>query len=216
MKWSLKLQDYDFDIKYRPGHANIADPFSRLSSTATASPSPDTYTVSEQLITQILDAHTSCGHGGLAATFHLLDPTNSDPSLRKAVAQILRSCSVSSAHNQNQFRQKPIAIFSAGPFHRILIDTVGPLMPSVSGKSYIFVAIDHFTRWIEALSVDDKFSKTMAEFIISSIILRHGAPSIIQTDSGTEFDNQLVKNICTTLETDISGSGRSTTEAINY
>ena len=41
----------------------------------------------------------------------------------------------------------------------------------------------------------------MAGFIIDSIILlRYSAPSIIQTNNGSEFDNQLVANLCTTLE----------------
>ena len=200
MRWSLLLQNYDFSIKYRPGKHNIADVLSRIDLNPTTTKILLSDTVNTNLESQIQDAHISCGHGGLGPTLHILDPANTNPQLRKLACEVIRQCTTCKMYNPRCIRQKPIAIFSAGPFHRLIIDTVGPIKPSRSGNTFIIIAIDHFTRWIEASAAKDKTAKTIVEFLISSIILRHGAPSILQSDNGTEFDNSLVNKLCQYLE----------------
>ena len=74
------------------------------------------------------------------------------------------------------------------------------MAPSTLGNRYILVAVDHFTRWTEAKATTDKSASSIAQFIVEDIIFKHGAPAIIQSDNGTEFNNEVVQNMCQILE----------------
>ncbi len=37
-------------------------------------------------------------------------------------------------------------------FYQIFFDTIGPLLETIHGNKYEFVAIDHYSKWCEALS----------------------------------------------------------------
>ena len=48
--------------------------------------------------------------------------------------------------------------------YRIAIDTAGPLSTTKRGNQYVLIAIDHFTKWVEALPVASHDATTVAEF----------------------------------------------------
>ena len=54
-------------------------------------------------------------------------------------------------------------------------------------NQYIIVAINHFTKWIEALAINNLSSTTTALFIYNYIISRHGCPYSILSDNGRNF-----------------------------
>ena len=49
------------------------------------------------------------------------------------------------------------------------------------------MAIDYFSRWIEAESFGTLKAKQMAKFIEKSLICRYGVPHHIVTDNGVQF-----------------------------
>ena len=111
LRWSLKLQDFDFDIKYQPGEKNIAD---------------------------------YC-HGGLYATLHLVDPIYHSQKFQKMATNIIKSCKICQTFNLKSFKSPLIPVFSAGPFYRLQIDTVGPLPKTQCGNKFILAA--NTTEW---------------------------------------------------------------------
>jgi hypothetical protein len=72
-------------------------------------------------------------------------------------------------------------------FHRVAMDTVGPLPETKSGNKYILVAIDHYSKWCEAKAVIDHGAKTAARFLEEDIICRYGVPKFVLTDNGGEW-----------------------------
>ena len=57
------------------------------------------------------------------------------------------------------------------------------MLPCLWGnKKYIVIAIDHYTRWIEATIVTKETSQSIMGFIEQDILMRHGCPKWIQTD----------------------------------
>jgi hypothetical protein len=72
-------------------------------------------------------------------------------------------------------------------FHRVAMDTTGPLPESKSGNKYILVAIDHYSKWCEAKAVVNHEAKTAARFLEDDIIYRYGVPMFILTDNGGEW-----------------------------
>ncbi|XP_056161863.1 uncharacterized protein LOC130135972 [Syzygium oleosum] len=73
------------------------------------------------------------------------------------------------------------------------MDIIGKIYsPSSRKHSFILVATDYFTKWIEAVSYKSITQKTMKEFIEERIIHRFGIPESITTDQGTVFTGQEV------------------------
>jgi hypothetical protein len=75
----------------------------------------------------------------------------------------------------------------AWPFAQWGLDMVEKLHKSWSGGHvYLLVAVDKFTKWVEAKPVTTADSTTAVNFI-KGIIFWFGVPNIIITDNGTNF-----------------------------
>ena len=80
------------------------------------------------------------------------------------------------------------ALTSPWPFSVWGIDIIGKISPkSSSGHEFILVAIDYFTKWVEAASYARLTSTRVASFIRSHIICRHGVPHELISDRGSHF-----------------------------
>ncbi len=72
-------------------------------------------------------------------------------------------------------------------FHRVSMDTVGPLPETLSGNKYILGAIDHYSKWCEAKAVANHGAKTAARFLEDDIICRYGVPKFVLTNNGGKW-----------------------------
>ena len=60
-------------------------------------------------------------------------------------------------------RRGPLHPITVGyPLQLVAVDILGPLPRTSDGNSYILVADDHFTRWLEAWPVPNQEAKTVA------------------------------------------------------
>jgi hypothetical protein len=82
------------------------------------------------------------------------------------------------------------------PFAQWGLDMVGKLHKSwPGGPVYMLVAVDKFTKWVEAAPVTTQDSKAAINFI-KSIVFRFGVPHSIITDNGTNFTSKEFKDYC--------------------
>ena len=64
---------------------------------------------------------------------------------------------------------------------------MGPLKKSSKGgRTHLLVAVDKFTKWIEAVPITSSKALTTVHFV-KSIIFRFGVPHNIITDNGINF-----------------------------
>jgi hypothetical protein len=63
------------------------------------------------------------------------------------------------------------------------------------GHVYMLVAVDNFTKWVEAALVTTQDSKAAINFI-KSIVFRFGVPHSIITNNGTNFTSKEFKDYC--------------------
>ena len=67
------------------------------------------------------------------------------------------------------------------------------------GNQHIIVAIDYFTKWVEAMPTVKFDGKTAALFIFNQIITRFDIPSEIVIDHGSHFQNEMMEELAATL-----------------
>ncbi|RDX99189.1 hypothetical protein CR513_17793, partial [Mucuna pruriens] len=71
------------------------------------------------------------------------------------------------------------------------INVNGPIEPKVSNRHrFILVAIDYFTKWVEAASYPTVTCNMVVWFIKKNIICRYGLPGHITTNNGANLNNK--------------------------
>ena len=84
------------------------------------------------------------------------------------------------------------ALTSPWPFSVWGIDIIGKISPkSSNGHEYILVAIDYFTKWVEAASYARLIAAKVSKFIISYIICRYGVPHELISNRGVHFRGEV-------------------------
>jgi hypothetical protein len=81
------------------------------------------------------------------------------------------------------------------PFAVWGLDMVGPLKIEPLGFTHLLVAVDKFTKWVEAKPIRKLDGKTALKFV-KDIVVRFGIPHSIITDNGSNFSQGEVKEYC--------------------
>ncbi|XP_015169343.1 uncharacterized protein [Solanum tuberosum] len=82
------------------------------------------------------------------------------------------------------------------PFVAWGIDVIGPIEPKASnGHRFILVAIDYFTKWVEAVTFKSVTKNVVVDFIHFNIICRFGTPKAIVTDNAANLNSRLMQEL---------------------
>jgi hypothetical protein len=65
------------------------------------------------------------------------------------------------------------------------LDLLGPLPPAQGNLRYVVVAVEYFSKWIEAKPLATITSATVQKFFWQNIVCRFGVPKAITVDNGT-------------------------------
>ncbi|KAL5582068.1 hypothetical protein UlMin_014510 [Ulmus minor] len=90
-------------------------------------------------------------------------------------------------------------VTSPWPFAKWGIDLIGPL-PTARGQfRYAVVAIDYYTKWVEAEALAKITEQNVTAFIWKNIVCHFGVPRELVFDHGTQFENEKLQSICDRL-----------------
>ena len=81
------------------------------------------------------------------------------------------------------------------PFAVWGLDMVGPFKRSKDKKTHLLVAVDKFTKWVEAEPVSKCDAATAVQFM-KKVIFRFGFPHNIITDNGTNLSKGAMEEFC--------------------
>jgi len=77
------------------------------------------------------------------------------------------------------------------------MDFIGEVSPkSSTGYSWILVATDYFTKWVEAIPTRNTTSKVVNNFLLNNIISRFGCPQKIVKDNAMFFRSDEFIKFC--------------------
>jgi transposase InsO family protein len=80
---------------------------------------------------------------------------------------------------------------------------LGPLPPVQGNLKYVVVAMEYFSKWIEAKPLATITSATVHNFFWQNIVCRFGVPKAITVNNGTQFDAETFKTFCDQIGTKI-------------
>jgi transposase InsO family protein len=75
------------------------------------------------------------------------------------------------------------------------LDIVGPLRKAPRGNTHLLVAVDKFSKWIEARPITNLRAEQVVSFF-TDIIHRFGVPNSIITDNGSQFTGRKFLEFC--------------------
>ncbi|GFY89059.1 hypothetical protein Acr_06g0009990 [Actinidia rufa] len=92
-----------------------------------------------------------------------------------------------------------VPMSSPWPFAQWGIDILGPLPRAPLQRKFLIVAIDCFTKWIEAQPLAKITEKITRDFVWKHLVCRFGIPKVIISDNARQFDNDKFKLFCSDL-----------------
>ena len=121
-------------------------------------------------------------------------------TLEKDCIDYVKTCHKCQVHS-DKVNAPPTPLFnlvSPWPFAMWGLDVIGPINPKASnGHRFILVAIDYFTKWVEACSYAHVTQKVVKRFIEKDLICRYGVPEKIVTDNAQNFNGKMIAELCT-------------------
>jgi hypothetical protein len=88
------------------------------------------------------------------------------------------------------------------PLYQWRTDISGPFPKTKGKRQLVLVAVDYFTKWVEAEALADITANKVISFLWKNVICRFGVPRILITNNGTQFDNQKMREQCEKLRID--------------
>ncbi|GFY87521.1 hypothetical protein Acr_05g0011600 [Actinidia rufa] len=92
-----------------------------------------------------------------------------------------------------------VPMSSLWPFAQWKIDILGPLPQAPLQRKFLIVAIDYFTKWIEAQPLAKITKKNTREFVWKHLVYRFGILKVIISDNARQFDNDKFRTFCSDL-----------------
>jgi hypothetical protein len=127
------------------------------------------------------------------------------PKVASDAADLVQKCKncQKCARDQKQLSSLTQLIHPTWPLQRWGLDLLGPLPPAQGNLKYVVVAVEYFSKWIEAKPLATITSVTVQKFFWQNIVCRFGVPKAITVDNSTQFDAEAFKDFCDRIGTKI-------------
>ncbi len=158
------------------------------------------YVAPESLLPYLAQQIHSLGHSGPATMNHRFSNQWWNPKFRNAATETVKRCVTCQKNNDVPAATTPAAHTPAppGPFRHLQVDYIS--LPPCKGKTDVLVVIDKFSRWVEAYPTGRATAAHTAKCLVTDFIPRWGLPDYIDSDQGTHFTGQVVKEVSRMLK----------------
>lgn len=152
-------------------------------------------------VLQKLHDGISGGHFGIKKTLEKVRERFYWLNCKEDVKDWCRKCRLcASVNGPRGSRRAPMKQYNVGsPMERVAIDIAGPFPETEDGNKYILVAMDYFSKWVEAYAIPNQEAATVADVLVKEMFCRFGIPLELHSDQGRNFESSLFQNLCELL-----------------
>jgi hypothetical protein len=127
------------------------------------------------------------------------------PKAASDAAELVQKCEgcQKCARDQKQPSSLTQLIQPTWSLQRWGLDLLGPLPPAQGNLKYVVVAVEYFSKCIEAKPLATITLVTVQKFFWQNIVCRFGVPKAITVDNGTQLDSEAFKEFCDQIGTKI-------------
>lgn len=156
---------------------------------------------SKEIILHDFHILPSGGHSGVNRMFNNVKKYFFWSGLKKDIEAFVSKCISCQKNKHKKHVKEPMCITSTASsgFEKIYLDTVGPLPKDDAGNVYILTLQCELTKYVEAYSVPNKETSTIARAFVENFVLRYGIPKEIASDKGTEFVSSVMDEVAQIL-----------------
>jgi transcription elongation factor Elf1 len=154
MRWKLLLEEYNYEIQYRPGERNCnADCLSKYPIHCL---NINTEDISKERKQKIISEMHNCpigGHQGIQRTIQRIKLYLSWPVLDQDVTQYIKRCKICQLNKETRLDIKlPLTTTDtkATPWEKIYLDIMGPLPVTETGMKFILTCQDNLSKYLIA------------------------------------------------------------------
>lgn len=156
------------------------------------------------LIQKAHDDLTSA-HGGVGKTIYRLRKLYYWPGMVSQVRRYVSNCTVCKETKPCNRPLHPTMgdeVITERPFQKLYIDFLGKYPRSKGGNSYIFIVVDHFTKFTFLKAMKEASTRYVVKFLIEDIFRKFGVPEIIHSDNGPQFTSKQFQEMINTYGID--------------
>nr|GEU43937.1 reverse transcriptase domain-containing protein [Tanacetum cinerariifolium] len=123
------------------------------------------------------------------------------PTMHRDDRSVTQNCDSCQVHAPVSRRPKTpmTSILEPWSFYQWGIDILGPLPQAFGKLKFVIIAIDYFTKWIEAKPLARITGKDVKKFTWDNIVCRFGLSRVLVTDNRTQFVYDPFKGWCESL-----------------
>ncbi|KAK2376303.1 hypothetical protein QL285_077105 [Trifolium repens] len=93
------------------------------------------------------------------------------------------------------------SLSSPWPFAWWGMDILGPFTTGFAQNKYLIVAVDYFTKWVEAEPLANITAFNILRFFKRDVLARFGIPQVVVTDNGTQFTDKKFREFLIAINT---------------
>lgn len=106
------------------------------------------------------------------------------------------------------------------PFQKLYIDFLGKYPRSKKGNAYIFIVVDHFSKFTFLKAMREATAINVVKFLIEDIFHKFGVPEVIHSDNGAQFVSKTFQEMINTykinhLKTAVCSPQSNASERVN-
>lgn len=116
----------------------------------------------------------------------VINPGYNWPTLREDARQYVKSCNTCQIFGcipQLPSIEQTLVV-AAWPFDMWSMDLMGKFPKARNGYEFLVLAVDYFSKWIEARALTHRTEESVIKFFHESILCRFGVPRAVVTNHG--------------------------------